>query len=197
MRFEILPYDQKWAETFQQIKSVLESDLAGVPYLDIVHVGSTSVPGMYAKPVIDMDIIVSDQPSTLPAIKALENAGYLYRGEMNVPGRHAIARLPSAPKLPTHNLYITVDGCVALRNHLGVKKVLLESEALRDEYSAVKRQLGEKEFDRIGQYVHGKSEILQKILDRVEDLTEEEKEDIWRVNIGGLTHVPEIPKLET
>jgi GrpB-like predicted nucleotidyltransferase (UPF0157 family) len=160
MRVEIVQYDPQWKESFQQINSVLENNLSGVPYLEIVHVGSTSIPGMYAKPVIDIDIIVSDQPSTQAAIKALESAGYLYRGEMNVPGRHAIGRLPSAPKLPTHNLYITVDGCVALRNHLGVKKILLESEEMRNEYSAIKQQLGKQEFEHIGAYVHGKSEIL-------------------------------------
>jgi GrpB-like predicted nucleotidyltransferase (UPF0157 family) len=194
MRVEIVPYDPQWAANFQQIKSVLEHNLSGVSYLEIVHVGSTSIPGMYAKPVIDIDIIVSDQPSTQPTIEALESAGYLYRGEMNVPGRHAIARLPSAPKLPTHNLYITVDGCVALRNHLGVKKILLQSEELRNEYSAIKRRLGEQEFEHIGAYVHGKSEVLQKILSQVEDLTEEAKEEIWRVNVDGVAHRPAIPK---
>jgi GrpB-like predicted nucleotidyltransferase (UPF0157 family) len=196
MRFEIVPYDPKWAEDFQQIKSELETNLSGIPYLEIAHVGSTSVPGMYAKPVLDIDIIVSDQSSVQPAAKALENTGYLYRGEMNIPGRHAINRLPSAPKLPTHNLYITVDGCVALRNHLGVKKVLLESEELRNEYSAVKRKLGEQEFTRIGEYVHGKGEILQKILNLVNDLTEDEKEEIRRANIEGVTNVILIPKSE-
>jgi GrpB-like predicted nucleotidyltransferase (UPF0157 family) len=194
MRVDILPYDPTWAENFQEIKSVLENDLSGVSYLDIVHVGSTSIPEMYAKPVIDIDIIVADRPSTQPAIKALEAAGYLYRGEMNVPDRHAISRLPSAPKLPTHNLYITVDGCVSLRNHLGVKKVLLESEELRNEYSKIKQKLGEHEFEHIGVYVHGKTEILQKILSQVDDLTEEEKEEIRMVNVNGVTYVPKISK---
>jgi len=110
---------------------------------------------------------------------------------MNVPGRFAF-RQPGFGQRDAawgdkvagsgemrRNTYAMVDGCVALRNHLDLKRMLMSNEELRDEYGQVKRAIAEREFANIGEYVMAKNEILWKILERAgwseEDLYEVKK----------------------
>lgn len=176
MKVTILPYDPAWATEFQEAKSALEVILASVPYVSIEHVGSTSVPGLYAKPVIDVDIII--QPSSLAAARAaLVRAGYTDCGEMDVPGRYAFRQPGYGKHQPAHgestadgrprrNTYLMIEGCRALRSHLDVRRVLMEDKELRGEYGAVKEGLVGKEFSKIGDYVREKDWVLAKILAR-------------------------------
>jgi GrpB-like predicted nucleotidyltransferase (UPF0157 family) len=62
------------------------------------------------------------------------------------------------------NTYAMIEGCPALKNHLDVKRVLIEDEAMREEYAAVKRELAKREYEKMGEYSGAKSEILCKIL---------------------------------
>jgi GrpB-like predicted nucleotidyltransferase (UPF0157 family) len=174
MKVIIEPYNPAWAEEFQKDKALLETILKDVRYVSIEHVGSTSVPGLSAKPVIDIDIIIN--PSSLAAIRtALMGAGYTDCGEMDVPGRHAYRQPGYGKHQAAHgertadgglrrNTYAMIEGCSALRNHLDVRRVLLEDAALRDEYSALKSSLVGREFDGIGPYAREKSVVLQKVL---------------------------------
>jgi GrpB-like predicted nucleotidyltransferase (UPF0157 family) len=174
MKVIIEPYDPVWAEEFQKAKASLETILEDVPYISIEHVGSTSIPGLAAKPVIDIDIII--QPSSLVATRtALVSAGYTDCGEMDVPGRHAYRQPGFGKHQPAHgertanggirrNTYAMIEGCAALRNHLDVRRVLLEDAALREEYGAVKCALAGREFEVIGAYASEKSTVLRKIL---------------------------------
>jgi GrpB-like predicted nucleotidyltransferase (UPF0157 family) len=157
----VVDYDPQWPEAFTTIRRVLDEALRGVPDVTIEHVGSTSVPGLPAKPIIDVDVIVkrSDADS---AIAALVLAGYSYLGDLGVADRHAFTA-------PTHairqNTYVVVEGCLSLRNHLGLRTMLRADGALRDEYAAVKRRLA-AETDDIDVYVDGKSDVIRRILER-------------------------------
>jgi GrpB-like predicted nucleotidyltransferase (UPF0157 family) len=182
MLVEVLPYNRKWPADFTTIKSHLSSILNQTPHSSIEHVGSTSVPGLWAKPVIDVDIIVPSSADVMPAIEQLVAAGYAYYGEMGIPDRHAV-KAPEVDKVGIRrNVYVCIDGCIALRNHLGVRDILRSNEQLREEYSLVKRALSEREVADIDEYIEGKSEVLQKILSRI-DLTEEERKGILKVNM--------------
>ena len=80
MRMTILPYDKSWVTAFSTIQAALSAALTTVKVLSIEHVGSTSVPEMAAKPVIDIDIVVAEEDITA-AIAALGLNGYTYHGE--------------------------------------------------------------------------------------------------------------------
>jgi GrpB-like predicted nucleotidyltransferase (UPF0157 family) len=174
MKVIIEPYDPAWAEEFKKDKASLEVILKDVEYNSIEHVGSTSIPGMSAKPVIDIDIII--KPSSLVAARtAMVSAGYFDCGEMDVPGRHAYRQPGYGKYQPAHgertadgglrrNTYLMIEGCSALRNHLDVKRILLEDAGLREEYGAVKFALIDREFNGIGEYAREKSKVLMKIL---------------------------------
>jgi GrpB-like predicted nucleotidyltransferase (UPF0157 family) len=157
----VVDYDPQWPVAFATIRATLETVLAGVPVIGIEHVGSTSVPGLAAKPIIDIDVIV-DRSHVGVAIAALESGGYRSLGEMGVPDRHAFKTPPGAIR---QNTYVIVDGCLSLRNHLGLRDVLRGDPDLRDEYSSVKRRLA-AETDDIDVYVDGKTDVVRRVLAR-------------------------------
>ena len=82
MKVTILPHDPTWATQFATQKALLGTILSGIAFHSIEHVGSTSIPGLLAKPVLDIDIITP--PTSLPSARAaLVGAGYVDCGEMN------------------------------------------------------------------------------------------------------------------
>ena len=111
---------------------------AGVRIAAIEHVGSTSVPGLAAKPIIDCDIVVAEADVTAAA-SVLVSLGFAPLGELGIPQRWAFKE---PARLSGTNTYVIVDGCLSLRNHLAVRDALRADPALRDEYGAVKRKAG-------------------------------------------------------
>lgn len=177
MLVHLEPYNPQWNVEFQRVKAELEELLRDVPLVGIEHVGSTSVVGLVAKPVIDIDIIVSGPEELEVARRVMVNpGGYLDLGEMDIAGRFAF-RQPGYGKAdaalggPTgpgqemrRNTYVMLNGCRALRNHLDVRQKLRNDASVRDEYARVKQELAQHDFEHIGQYVDGKTGILLRIL---------------------------------
>lgn len=166
-------YNPQWAVKFLEIQETLQKILRDVAIDSIEHVGSTSIPGLRAKPVIDIDIIIR-QSSLKAADAAMVEAGYTSLGELDIPGRY-VFREPGYGKLdaahgpredgePRQNTYVCIRGCESLRNHLDVKRILLQDEQLREEYGQVKAGMADTDFEHIDQYVARKTEILCKIL---------------------------------
>lgn len=190
MKVNIEPHNPEWRAKFLEIQHQLQQILSDIAIISIEHVGSTCIPGLKAKPVLDIDIII--ELSSLDATrKALVDAGYTDCGEMNVPGRFAFrqpgygrfdaAHGPGRNGELRYNTYVMIEGCIALKNHLDVRRVLMENQELREEYGRVKSKLQVTEFENIGQYVTGKMEILCKIL-RAAGWSEENLEPVIKVN---------------
>lgn len=154
----VVPYDPEWAAQFDRLAGELRDALHAVPPLAIEHVGSTAVPGLAGKPVIDIDVVVAPNQAE-PTISALEAAGYTSLGERGIAQRHAL-REPSGTR---RNTYVVVAGSLALRNHLGVRDVLRTNADLRDRYGAVKIALAAA-TDDVDVYVDGKTDVLMEIL---------------------------------
>ncbi|RLV50579.1 GrpB family protein [Nocardioides mangrovicus] len=154
-------YDPAWPGRFEALREEYAEALAAaeVPVVAIEHVGSTSVPGLAAKPVIDIDVVVG--PDHVAAASAvMESLGFVARGDLGVPERYAF-RAPERLG-PTHT-YVVVEGSLSLRNHLGVRRVLREHAALREEYAETKRRAGREAAD-IDEYIAHKSDVVQRIL---------------------------------
>ncbi|KAF2799831.1 acyl-CoA N-acyltransferase [Melanomma pulvis-pyrius CBS 109.77] len=173
-------YNPEWPSHFKKIKSELEIYLKDVTYLSIEHVGSTSVPGLDAKPIIDINIIVA-RPNTQPVIDALVTNNFMYLGELGCVDRHA---LRSPNQSPPRNIYVGVDGAFQTRNHLGVRDTLRSHPKLRDEYANVKLELAARGID-IVEYVEAKSEVIQRILEKAGLLSEEERTAVLIANEKG------------
>ncbi|KAI9019868.1 grpb/dephospho-CoA kinase [Hyaloraphidium curvatum] len=175
----VVPYDPAWPVRFAEVRERLAAALTGVEILGIEHVGSTSVPGLAAKPVLDIDIIdiVVERTRVGAATAALAAAGYEPRGEMGIADRFAF-RAPPGEVL--QNTYVVVDGSLALRDHRALRDTLRAHDDLRDAYAAVKLQMAQKTGD-INEYVEGKTPIILEILRRA-GIAEEELDKLRRIN---------------
>ena len=97
MPVDVVPYSDQWPLSFDRVAQVLGTALADVPSATVEHVGSTSVPGLAAKPVIDVDVIV-DARDVPAAVAALEVVGYTHRGDLGVTGREAFTAPDDDPR---------------------------------------------------------------------------------------------------
>ncbi|KAF4999073.1 hypothetical protein FDECE_11632 [Fusarium decemcellulare] len=190
MRVAIEDHDPTWRAQFLDVREQLLRDLQDVPIVSIEHVGSTAIPGLKAKPVLDIDVIVT--ASSLKAARnAMVKAGYTDCGEMDIPGRYIMRQPGYGQHDAAHgrghdgemrrNTYIMVEGYASLRNHLDVRRVLLGNAELREEYGRLKAGLIGKDFNDIGEYVRCKSEVLVKIL-RAAGWSEEDLQPVINAN---------------
>lgn len=177
MAVEVVPYSPAWPRLFEEVAAELRAALREVPSASVEHVGSTSVPGLAAKPVLDIDVIVPG--GQVPAaIAALESIGYTHRGDLGVKDREAFTAPDESPR---RHVYVCVAGTLNLRNHLAVRDVLRSRPDLREAYAAVKLRLAADPAMDIDTYIAGKSAVLQQVLAE-SDLTAEEKLEILLLN---------------
>jgi GrpB-like predicted nucleotidyltransferase (UPF0157 family) len=179
----VVEYDPAWPERFKLLRGEYAAAMAGagVPVVAIEHVGSTSVPGLAAKPVIDCDIVVQDV-HVATASRVLVSIGFTPLGELGIPLRWAFKE---PARLSGTNTYVIVAGCLSLRNHLAVRDMLRVSAELREEYAAIKRQAGTRAAN-IDEYGQAKSAVVQKIL-AASGLTDAERESIASNQVEGGT----------
>jgi GrpB-like predicted nucleotidyltransferase (UPF0157 family) len=156
---EVVDHDPAWSGRFEVLRDRCRRALVGVPVVAIEHVGSTSVPGLAAKPVIDVDIVV-ERAHVDAASAALVDIGFEPLGDLGIVDRYAF-RAPA--DCERTNAYVVVDGSVSLRNHLAVRDRLRRDPRMRDRYGELKRRLA-GETDDLEAYVAGKSSLLQEIL---------------------------------
>jgi GrpB-like predicted nucleotidyltransferase (UPF0157 family) len=176
-RVEVVEWSPEWSTQFDAVAAVLRDALVDTPSARVEHVGSTSVPGLAAKPVLDIDVIVEaeDVPA---AIAALESVGYVHRGDLGVAGREAFF----APDEPRRHVYVCTAGTANVRNHLAVRDVLRAQPGLRDAYADVKRALAADPGMDIDTYIAGKSAVLQQVLEESGAFSDDELEAIRRLN---------------
>jgi GrpB-like predicted nucleotidyltransferase (UPF0157 family) len=183
---QVVDYDPTWPQRFEQLRQKYADAMAaaGVPVVAIEHIGSTSVPGLAAKPVIDCDIVVAEQDVSL-ASETLVDLGFKPLGELGIPLRWAFKE---PRRLSGTNTYVVVDGCLSLRNHLAVRDILRSDRILREEYATVKRRVGAAAAD-IDEYGRGKNAIVRQILAAAE-LTEAERASIAVNQVPSHDEVP-------
>jgi GrpB-like predicted nucleotidyltransferase (UPF0157 family)/predicted GNAT superfamily acetyltransferase len=168
----VAEYDPAWPERFARLRDEYAQALAaaGVPVVAIEHVGSTSVPGLAAKPIIDCDIVVEGE-HVAAASQVLAGLGFTPLGDLGIPLRWAFSE---PERLAGTNTYVIVAGSLSLRNHLAVRDALRADPDLRDRYAAVKRRVGAVAAD-IYEYGQGKNAMVQEILAATDRLTEDER----------------------
>lgn len=155
-RIEVVPYDEAWPRRFEELRQRLFA-VVGSLCIGIEHVGSTSVPGLAAKPIIDLDIIISSR-LVFPAVRdALHSAGYVHRGNLDIPGREAFLQPPG---LFRHNLYVCSADTPNLHDHLILRDILRARTDLRDRYAATKSEMAARFPEDIDSYIDGKGPVI-------------------------------------
>jgi GrpB-like predicted nucleotidyltransferase (UPF0157 family) len=157
----VAEYDPDWPRRFERLRREYSAAMtaADVAVVAIEHVGSTSVPGLAAKPVIDCDIVVAER-AVAAASRVLAALNFVSLGDLGIPLRWAFKE---PDRLARTNTYVIVEGSLALRNHLAVRDTLRADPALREQYAAVKRRVGATAAN-IDEYGRGKNAMIQRIL---------------------------------
>ena len=131
----------------------------------IDHVGSTAVPGLAAKPIIDLDVVVRSEDSVRTVIGQLESIGYRWRGDLGVAGREAFAPPPGSG-LPPHHLYVVVEDNRAHQDHWLLRDLLRADPASREGYAALKRANAQSTHRDMDVYVAAKAGFVADLLTR-------------------------------
>ena len=175
----VYPYDPEWKQWFLELREPIW-ELLGDLVVDVVHVGSTSIVGMSAKPVIDIDIVVDDWACFTEVVERLGVLDYTHIGDLGIKEREAFKE--SIPFLHPHNLYVTHVGSIAYRNHTLLKKHLTENPVDFDRYNDLKLNLAET-MDDVDSYCRAKTQLILEFLEK-EGVTGEELDIIRRENLG-------------
>ena len=153
-------WNPQWKYEYEKIVASLGKDII-YNSIKIEHIGSTSVEGLSAKPVIDLDIVVEKDKFAI--IKELLNKkGYEHEGDLGIEGREAFS-YSGKEELMTHHLYVCPKDSKELFKHITFRNFLKNNPALAAEYSKVKEQAAVLYPDDIDKYMEFKSEIIEKI----------------------------------
>jgi GrpB-like predicted nucleotidyltransferase (UPF0157 family) len=159
---EIVDYDPRWPVTFETLRAYLAGALGNLAAA-IEHVGSTAVPGLAAKPIIDIDVLLNSASDLQIAIQRLGSIGYVHRGDLGITGREAFT---SPSGLARHHLYVCPPESREYRRHLALRDYLRAhpSEALA--YGNLKRSLAARFRDDRISYNEGKNEFVELLVGR-------------------------------
>ena len=156
----IAEHDPGWPALFERLAEPVRSAVAGLG-AHVEHVGSTAVPGLAAKPIIDIDVVVRMAVDVPEAIERLRALGYLYQGDKGITGREAFLWPPGAS---VHHLYVVVEDGEPHRNHIGFRDRLRRDPCMAEEYAALKRGLADEHgADRLG-YTEAKTAFVERTL---------------------------------
>jgi GrpB-like predicted nucleotidyltransferase (UPF0157 family) len=178
MPVEVVPYREEWPAQFTLVAGRLWEALTDIPSARVEHVGSTAIPGLLVKPILDIDVIV-DADAMPGAVLALARIGYRQRGHLGLVGREAFYPPDNDPR---RNVYVCEAGSLNVRNHLAVRDVLRKRDDLRDRYAAVKSALAADPSMDINTYIEGKTDVLQLVLAESPLVTPAERGQIEELN---------------
>ena len=158
----LVPWDPAWpalfaAEADRIARAVRD---AGAPPLRLEHAGSTSIPGLAAKPVLDVVAGWDGDAGPAPYIPALVSAGYVHRGESGLPGREFFRR--GEPR--SHHVHLVALGGAHWREYLAFRDALRADDALRDAYAALKSALAARHPRDREAYIEGKTEFVRRVV---------------------------------
>jgi GrpB-like predicted nucleotidyltransferase (UPF0157 family) len=156
----VVEYDPHWPATFEALRSRVAGALSELATA-IEHIGSTAVPGMAAKPIIDVDVLLKSGSDLPLAIQRLAALGYVHRGDLGIAGREAFA---APPDTPAHHLYVCPPESQEYRRHLALRDYLRANDADAAAYSGLKRSLAARFCEDRAAYAEGKRECIERLL---------------------------------
>jgi GrpB-like predicted nucleotidyltransferase (UPF0157 family) len=154
-------YDPLWPEKFRKHAALLSQAL-GAKALAIEHIGSTSVPGLAAKPIVDITVLVEDSSNEAAYLPALLAAGYILR--VREPHWHE-HRMLRTPELDVH-VHIFSAGCEEIARQLAFRDRLRSNLEDRLRYETLKRKLAREDWADMDAYARAKTEVVEEITAR-------------------------------
>ena len=155
-------YDSRWPQLFETLRGRIAGVLDELA-ISIEHVGSTAIPGLAAKPIIDIDVLLRSSSNLITVIHKLADLGYEHRGDLGISGREAFrAKFDDVQ----HHLYVCPQDSREYKRHIAFRDYLRAHADDANVYAVLKREFASKfGSDRDG-YNRAKSEFVQRILQR-------------------------------
>ncbi len=166
----IVEYTSDWITNFTDLKRGIESGLIGFEY-QIEHVGSTSVPKLDSKPIIDIDIIYENESHFNKIKSGLIKIGYYYNGNQGIENREVFKRdgksIHGILDTITHHLYVCPMDSKALERHILSRNFLRKNDWARLEYQEMKYELAQKANQNKKLYAQLKELKINNFIDRI------------------------------
>jgi GrpB-like predicted nucleotidyltransferase (UPF0157 family) len=168
----VVPYDPGWPVAFAALREVYARVLGDLA-IAIEHVGSTAVPGLAAKPILDVDVVIASREQLPEVVARCAALGYRHEGDLGIPGREAfsadgaqdVPRDGAGRSWPKHHLYVCASDCPALRRHLSFRNWLRAHPEKAAAYGALKLELSRvHRYDR-DRYTEGKTRFIEASLE--------------------------------
>ena len=166
---KVVPHDPRWNFEFESEGGLIRSAL-GQNIVAVHHIGSTSIPGIYAKPVIDILVEVEKISDVDNRVSEMESLGHEVMGEFGIPGRRYF-RKDNEHGIRTHQIHVFETGSQQLSRHLSFRDYMIAHPVAALEYSDLKRRLAEEYPNSPDDYMDGKDAFIKAI---------DERATVWR-----------------
>jgi GrpB-like predicted nucleotidyltransferase (UPF0157 family) len=160
-KVEVVPHDPRWRDAFEAEAKRVAAAL-GENVLAVHHIGSTAVPSIYAKPVVDLLVEVGDVTEVDGRSPAMESLGYEVLGEFGIPGRRYF-RKDTHEGMRTHNIHAFEAGSAEVGRHLAFRDYMIAHPEDAQRYSELKRKLAEEHPQSMDGYMDGKDGFIKEI----------------------------------
>ncbi|MEM6385164.1 MAG: GrpB family protein [Pseudomonadota bacterium] len=156
----VVPHDDRWPAAFEREAAVLSRELADLR-IEFHHIGSTAIPGILAKPILDMLGVVDDLPRLDARQAAFEEAGYEAMGAYGIDGRRYFRKHDESGQR-THHLHIFERGAPHVERHLAFRDYLIAHPAVAQAYSDLKARLLAGDDPSWDGYLDGKVPFIRE-----------------------------------
>lgn len=184
MKIAIVPYSPQWPEDFRREKARIRQALAAFESLRVEHIGSTSVPGLAAKPIIDILVGVAGEEMLAASVAPMQAAGFAYfkKYEDGMPYRRLFVKLHSPEGRPTPtlvdvgddivtgrdllslaNIHLLVYGTPHWHRHIAFRDYLRAHPEVRQAYEDVKKEISRRDFHDTLEYNAAKNDFVKRV----------------------------------
>ena len=160
-KVEVVPHNPRWRDAFEAEAKHVAAAL-GENVVAIHHIGSTAIPNIYAKPVIDLLVEVRDITEVDEQSSAMESLGYEVMGEYGIPGRRYF-RKDNREGIRTHHIHVFEAGSAEVERHLAFRDYMIAHPREAQRYSEMKRKLAEEHPQSIDGYMDGKDGFIKEM----------------------------------
>jgi len=170
---ELVPHNPEWTQLADEEAQRIREGLS-FPIIGIYHIGSTSIPGIKAKPILDFVIEVDDMDIVINALDEFRILGYESKGEYGIPGRQFFTRDTDGER--SHHLHVFQTGHPDIERHTVFRDFLRANPQAAREYEKLKEKLAERFPKQSGSYTEAKSDFILS-MDEVARYWLEHKQD--------------------
>jgi GrpB-like predicted nucleotidyltransferase (UPF0157 family) len=170
-RVEVVPHDPRWRDAFEAEAGHVAAAL-GEHVVAVHHIGSTAIPNIYAKPIVDLLVEVRGIGEVDGRSAAMESLGYEVLGEYGIPGRRYF-RKDTREGIRTHHVHAFEAGSAEAERHLAFRDYMIAHPVEAQRYSELKRRLAEEHTQNMDGYIEGKDDFIKEM---------DERAALWRTS---------------